>query len=432
MNFVEVIARKRDGGALTRPEIEAFVAGASKGTIGDEQLAALLMAICLRGADAAETQALVESMRDSGEKWGLGEAAPEAVDKHSTGGVGDTVSLVFAPLVASCGVPVAMMAGAGLGHTQGTLDKLNAIPGFVPARSRDEALERLRTAGVCVAMQTDGIAPADRKLYALRDLTATVPSLPLIVGSIMSKKLAVGASRLVLDVKCGNGAFARDREAADRLAEALVGVATGAGVEVRALITDMTQPLGDRLGCALEVRAAVEVLAGGGDLRLREATLVLAEEALLLAGRGEGEARAELERALASGAAATAYDAMVRAHGGDPDPARLARSRRSVTIRAERGGFVGGIDAEALGWIAVSLGAGRRRRGDAVDPAAGVVVRARIGDRIEVGAPLVVLEVGEREVELDVLSARARAAFSLADAEAPRPPLVVRRLGGSA
>ncbi|MCJ7442548.1 MAG: thymidine phosphorylase, partial [Thermoanaerobaculaceae bacterium] len=242
MNFVEIIAKKRDGLELSAAEIGAFVQGASNGHVGDEQLAAMLMAICIRGASAGETQVLVEAMRDSGSRWRVGESFPEAVDKHSTGGVGDTVSLVFAPLVASCGVPVVMMAGAGLGHTQGTLDKLAAIPGFRPAGNRARATELLAACGVCFAAQSDEIAPADKKLYLLRDLTGTVPSLPLVVASIMSKKLAVGANRLVLDVKCGSGAFFKSVQAARELATALVSVARGAGVEVRAMISDMSEP----------------------------------------------------------------------------------------------------------------------------------------------------------------------------------------------
>jgi pyrimidine-nucleoside phosphorylase len=301
VNFVEIIAKKRDGLELSAAEVRAFVDGASDGHVGDEQLAAMLMAICIRGASPGETRLLVEAMRDSGALWRVGETFDGAVDKHSTGGVGDTVSLVFAPLVASCGVPVVMMAGAGLGHTQGTLDKLAAIPGFRAVGTRPEAIARLDQCGVCFAAQSDEIAPADKKLYLLRDLTATVPSLPLIVASIMSKKLAVGANRLVLDVKCGSGAFCKTPPAARELADALVGVARSAGVEVRALISDMDQPLGDRLGCAGEVRAALEVLAGSGDARLRALTLELALEALVLSGRPQGPARSELERNLANG-----------------------------------------------------------------------------------------------------------------------------------
>jgi pyrimidine-nucleoside phosphorylase len=426
VNFTETIARKRDGLELSAAEVARFVRGATDGSLADEQLAAMLMAICIRGNTAAETQTLVEAMRDSGAQWWLSEEFPGVVDKHSTGGVGDSVSLAFAPLVAACDVPVAMMAGAGLGHTQGTLDKLSAIPGLVPVATRAAALKALGECGVCMAAQSDEIAPADRKLYALRDVTGTVPSLPLIVASIMSKKLAVGAAGLVLDVKQGSGAFCKTAEQADALAQGLLRAARGAGMRSMALITDMDQPLGDRLGCASEVVACLEVLEGRGDSRLRELTIALAVEALLLAGRTKQAAVAEIGHALASGAARRAYDAIVRAHGGDPDPDRLPRPRRTVTATAARAGFVSAIATEELGWLAVAVGAGRRRQGDTVDLAAGLTVRARVGDRIEAGAPLVTLELGEREVAVEPMLERAVAAFRLAD-EAPPPVALVRR-----
>lgn len=430
MNFVESIARKRDGAELGPDEIRAFVAGAASGEIGDEQLAAMLMAICLRGASAAETTTLVEAMRDSGARWRLADDVPGVVDKHSTGGVGDTVSLIFAPLVAACGVPVAMMAGAGLGHTQGTLDKLAAIPAFRVATTRAEALERLRRCGVCFAAQSAEIAPADRKLYALRDLTGTVPSVPLIVASIMSKKLAVGASSLALDVKFGSGAFCRTLGEGRALAQALVAVARRAGVRVRALVTDMSQPLGDRLGTASEVRAAVDVLEGLGDARLRELSSTLAAAALQLAGVAPDEAAARTAAALADGSARAALDRVVEGHGGRPDFAALARPVAVVPVPAPRGGIVSAIAAEELGWIAVSLGAGRRHREDRVDPAAGLVVHARIGDRVEAGEPVAALELGSRPVDREELIARTRAAFAIGDGEVAPPPLVAAVLDG--
>jgi len=431
VNFVEAIAKKRDGQELSRAEVEAFVRGAADGQVGDEQLAAMLMAICIRGASPAETQALVEAMRDSGALWRVAESFPAAVDKHSTGGVGDSVSLVFAPLVAAAGVPVVMMAGAGLGHTQGTLDKLATIPGFRPAAGRAQAMKLLERCGVCIAAQSEEIAPADARLYLLRDLTGTVPSLPLIVASIMSKKLAVGARHLVLDVKCGSGAFVKALPEARQLARALVQVGERAGVAVRALITDMRQPLGDRLGCASEVRAALEVLGGAGDPRLRELTLELAVEALALAGRPREAARAELERRLADGSARNAFDTLVRAHGGDPDPGRLPRPRSTALASAPRAGYVAAVNAEALGWVAVSLGAGRRRRDDRVDPAAGLVVHARLGDAIGAGEPLATLEVGDRDADVESLRARAAAAFEIRASAPASTPLVLERLGGS-
>lgn len=432
MSFVETIARKRDGQALSRADVNAFITGLSDGSVGLEQAAALLMAFCLRGATAAERQYLVEAMRDSGEVWRLGEAVPTAVDKHSTGGVGDTVSLVLAPWLAACGIPVAMMAGAGLGHSQGTLDKLSALPGFRPAADREQALELLDSCGCCFAAQSQRIAPADRVLYALRDVTATVPSLPLIVASIMSKKLAVGAANLVLDVKWGRGAFRKSLEEARELAEALVAVAQEAGVRVRALITDMNQPLGRHLGCANEVRAALEILNGRGDFRLRAVTRELALESLILAAREPSEAGAELDRVLADGTALSAWNALVVAHGGNPDPDILPIPRRHVPVTAVSSGYLAAIDSESLGWAAVALGAGRRRLDDTIDLAAGLSVHCRVGDAVQVGQPLATLEIGQRPVDQDALQQRVRTAMTVTpEPPSPPQPLVVARLGRS-
>jgi pyrimidine-nucleoside phosphorylase len=429
VNFVELIAKKRDGLHLDPDEVRAFVQGASAGTVRDEQLAAMLMAICIRGMSPGERQVLVEAMRDSGARWRLGESFPEAVDKHSTGGVGDSVSLVFAPLVRACGVPVVMMAGAGLGHTQGTLDKLGAIPEFRTAGTREIALARLERCGVCFSAQSAEIAPADKKLYLLRDTTGTVPSLPLITGSIMSKKLAVGAARLVLDVKLGAGAFCKDMAAARELGEALYAVAERAGASVTAMITDMEEPLGDRLGTANEVLASLEILRGGGNARLREVTVELAVDALVLAGRAPEAARVELEAKLRDGSALREWEAIVRAHGGDPDEGRLARPRRSVTVTASEDGFISSVAAEELGWVAVNLGAGRRFQGDTVDFGAGLVIHARTGERIAVGQSLATLELGAREVDLEELKRRTHAAFAIAEQAPPARPLVHRWLG---
>lgn len=430
VNFTEIIARKRDAHALTPEEISSFIRGVTDGTVGHEQAAALLMAYCIRGAEARETQALVENMRDSGEVWGLGAVVPEAVDKHSTGGIGDTVSLILAPLLAACGVPVAMMAGAGLGHSQGTLDKLASIPGFRTAGNREEALALLGACGCCFAAQTERIAPADRILYALRDVTATVPSLPLIVASIMSKKLAVGARNLVLDVKWGSGAFRKTLPEAEELAEVLTDVGRRAGVRVSTLVTDMNQPLGAHLGCASEVRAALAVLGGAGDARLRELTVELAEECLVLGGRERGVARDLVSEALERGAAREAWTCIVEAHGGDPDPRRLPEPERRLVVPADDAGFITSVDGETLGWIAVVLGAGRRRRDDVVDHAAGLLLHRRPGERVNAGEPLVTLELGRRPVEAEVLAERVRSAFTIGD-DPPAPlPLVAARIGG--
>jgi len=415
VNFVEVIAHKRDGLSLSHEEIAKFVNGAAQQSLPPEQLAALLMAICWRGMDPEETRWLTEEMLHSGEVWNLAGVRPDAVDKHSTGGVGDTVSLVLAPLMAAVGTPIAMMAGRGLGHSQGTLDKLAAIPGFNTSWERDGLLRLLDECGAAIIEQSERIAPADRVLYGLRDITATVPSLPLIVGSIMSKKLALGASTLVLDVKWGSGAFRSTIEDAVELAAALRRVARDMGVACEAVITDMNQPLGPALGTACEVRAAVDVLEGGGSPALAEVTLRLAEELQVLRGGDRQSARQDLAAALASGEARAAWDRIVVAHGGDPDPARLAQPKKRVDVTARAEGWVGEVDGTALGWVAVDLGAGRRSRNDELAFGAGLLVHVRHGERVAAGQPLASLLVGERAMDEEDLVERVAGAFHIAD-----------------
>ena len=390
-----------------------------------ERLAAMLMAICCRGMDARETNWLTEEMLHSGEVWDLASDRPDAVDKHSTGGVGDTVSLILAPLLAAVGVPVAMMAGRGLGHSQGTLDKLNAIPGWDSRRDRRETLALIDSCGAAIIAQTDDVAPADRTLYALRDITATVPSLPLIVGSIMSKKLALGAGTLILDVKWGTGAFRKTVEEAHELAVALRGVALDSGVRCEALITDMNQPLGPALGTACEVRETLAVLEGGGGPQLREATIRLCRETMVLGGWQAAEAENALIEALDNGAALAAWEKMVVAHGGDPNPEHLARPRATVEIEAGRDGFVAGCDGEDLGRVAAEVGAGRRRVDEELDHGAGVLVHSRIGDRIEAGQPLATLLLGERGADEERLAERIRDAFEIEDQPVVGPMLIL-------
>jgi len=425
MTFVEAIAAKRDSKKLDREQIAAFVRGASDGTLPVEQLSAMLMAICCRGMDARETSWLTEEMLHSGEVWDLASDRPDAVDKHSTGGVGDTVSLILAPLLAAVGVPVAMMAGRGLGHSQGTLDKLNAIPGWDSRRDRRETLALIDSCGAAIIAQTDDVAPADRTLYALRDITATVPSLPMIVGSIMSKKLALGAGTLILDVKWGTGAFRKTVDEAQELAVALRGVALDSGVRCEALITDMNQPLGPALGTACEVRETLAVLEGGGGPQLREATLRLCRETMVLGGWQAAEAENALIEALDDGAALAAWEKMVVAHGGDPNPEHLARPRTTVEIEAGRDGFVAGCDGEDLGRVAAEVGAGRRRVDEELDHGAGVLVHSRIGDRIEAGQPLATLLLGERVVDEERLAERIRNAFEIDDQPVEEPALIL-------
>lgn len=424
MTFPEIIAKKRDGKSLTREEISRFVQGAGGGGVPVEQLSALLMAICIQGMTTEETGWLTQEMLHSGEMWTLADAVPEAVDKHSTGGIGDTVSLIFAPLMAAIGVPVAMMAGRGLGHSQGTLDKLEAIPGFRVDWDRRGMLDLLERCGAAVVAQTADIAPADRTLYALRDVTATVPSLPLIVGSIMSKKLALGAGTLILDVKCGTGAFRKTLPEAQELAEALRSVARNAGVACEALITEMDQPLGPALGTACEVRQAIEVLEGRGSPSLREITVRLAEEALVLRGRDRAAARADLVKALDGGSAAAAWEAFVRAHGGNPDPDLLMRPRKVVDVLAQASGRLTAVDGEDLGRAAVTLGAGRRRLDEAIDDGGGIEVLVRLGDPIESGQPLARILLGERPVDEPAIVGKVLEAFGVTETEVEVPPLV--------
>lgn len=425
MSFVEAIADKRDGGVLAREQIAAFVRGASDGSLPSDQLAAMLMAICCRGMDADETRWLTEEMLISGESWNLAADRPEVVDKHSTGGVGDTVSLVLAPLLAAAGVPVAMMAGRGLGHSQGTLDKLDAIPGWDSSRDRSETLALVDACGAAIVAQTDEIAPADRTLYALRDVTATVPSLPLIVGSIMSKKLALGAGALILDVKWGSGAFRKTVDSARELAIALRQVALDTGVRCEALITDMNQALGPALGTACEVREALAVLAGGGDPHLRDVTLRLCREAMVLSGSNVDEAERALTSALADGSALTAWERIVVAHGGDPDPELLARPRSSIEVTAPRAGFITACDGEDLGRVAAEVGAGRRRVDEELAHGAGLLIHARIGDQLETGQPMATLLLGEREVDESRLTQQIVDAFEIGLERIEPPELVL-------
>jgi len=425
VSFIEALAEKRDGGGLSPEQIADFVRGASDGSLPPEQLSAMLMAICCRGMDADETRCLTEEMLNSGEVWDLAGDRPEVVDKHSTGGVGDTVSLVLAPLLAAVGVPVAMMAGRGLGHSQGTLDKLDALPGWDSTRSRSETLGLIDGCGAAIIAQTDDVAPADRTLYALRDVTATVPSLPLIVGSIMSKKLALGAGALILDVKWGTGAFRKTVASARELAVALRQVAVDTGVRCEALITDMNQPLGPALGTACEMREALAILSGGGDVRLREVTVQLCRGAMVLRGWEAEDATAALNRALADGSALAAWEKIAVAHGADPDPELLAGPRSTVEVLAPAGGFVTACDGEDLGRVAAEVGAGRRRVDEELAHGAGVLIRARIGDRIEADQPVATLLVGEREVDQERLTNRIRNAFEIGPERVDPPVLIL-------
>lgn len=432
-NPVEIIVKKRDGAELSAGEIEALVSGLLSGSVADYQMAAFLMATYFRGMTDAETVALTRAMLHSGSVLELRSVRGPKVDKHSTGGVGDKISLCLAPLVAAAGVFVPMVAGRGLGHTGGTLDKLEAIPGYRTTLPPARFEHVVRRVGASIVGQSEKVAPADRRIYALRDVTGTVESIPLIVASILSKKLAAGLDGLVLDVKAGQGAFMKDLASARKLAEALVRVGQGAGKRVVALVTDMASPLGLTIGNALETREAIAVLHDGGPEDVRELTLELGAEMVVLAGiaRNARTARARLERALADGSAFERFLRMVHAHGGNPKvvehPERLPVAKAKLAVTAPRAGVVTGIDALELGWVSVALGAGRTRADQAVDPAAGIEIAAPLGARVDEGAPLCFLHARSPAVARAQVE-RARAAFTIGKTAPRSKPRVLARV----
>jgi thymidine phosphorylase len=409
---VELIRAKRDGGRLADGEIRWLIDAYTGGVIADEQMSALLMAIYFRGLDPAELRSWTAAMIDSGERLDLGAVPAPTVDKHSTGGVGDKVSLVLVPLVASCGAAVPQLSGRGLGHTGGTLDKLESIPGWRAELTTTEMISVLRGAGCVICAAGQGLAPADRRLYALRDVTGTVESIPLIASSIMSKKIAEGTAALVLDVKVGSGAFMRDIADARLLAQTMVALGEEHGVRTTALLTRMDAPLGLAVGNAVEVGEAVAMLGGGGPPDLAEVTLALAAEMLALAGLPAADPVA----ALADGRALDRYRAMIRAQGGDPD-APMAQAAHAQVVTAAEGGWMRRLDARAVGMAAWRLGAGRARKEDPVSAAAGVICLAKPGDRVERGQPLLELR-GDAESRF----AGARDALAGAIEIGPRPP----------
>jgi pyrimidine-nucleoside phosphorylase len=425
MRAVDVIRKKRDGHALSRAEIDAFVRAATDGSWPDYQLSALLMAIVLRGMTPDETAALTGAMARSGQVLDLSDLPGPKVDKHSTGGVGDKTSLVLAPLAAACGVVVPMMSGRGLGHTGGTLDKLEAIPGFRVNLTVADFRAALAAVGAAMIGQTAEIAPADKKLYALRDVTGTVESIPLITGSILSKKVAEGIDALVMDVKCGRGAFMKDRSGARRLAESLVVNGRANGVTTEAHITAMDEPLGRAIGNALEVAESIEALKGNGPPDLAALSVRLAARMVKLGGLADTEEQAEAKvtEALASGQGLERFRRLVERQGGDPavvdDPGRLPAAPRRENLTADRSGYVVGLDAEAIGRATMVLGAGRERAEDAVDPAVGAVLRAKVGDPVRAGDVLVELHYRDAG-KLAAARGPVRSAYVIAD-EVPAP-----------
>jgi pyrimidine-nucleoside phosphorylase len=434
VRVVDVIRRKRDGGELTRDEINYLVSAYTSGAIPDYQISAWLMAVVLKGMSKPELAALTEAMLHSGQVLDLSDIPGRKVDKHSTGGVGDKTSLIIAPIVAAAGVPVPMISGRGLGHTGGTLDKLESIPGFNVNLPLDEFRGVLRVCGCGLIGQTAEIAPADKKLYALRDVTGTVESPFLICASIMSKKLAEGIDALVLDVKTGSGAFMKKEEDAVNLAELMVETGQRMGKRVVALITDMNQPLGRKVGNALEIEECIEVMRGGGPQDLRELCLELAAWMLYLAGRtttlpfGRGLAAEILD----AGNALEKFREIIWLQGGEraviDDFERLPRARNRIPVVSPAGGFVGSIQCEQVGTAVVVLGGGREKKEDAVDPAVGLVLHKKLGDPVHAGEPLLTLHYNS-EARLAEARGLLESAFTIAPEPPALPNLVHRVIG---
>ncbi len=430
MRAVDIIVSKRDGRTLSNEEIRYFVDGVTAGTLPDYQASALLMAILLRGMTAEETAWLTDAMVHSGVRADLGDIPGVKVDKHSTGGVGDKTSLILAPLAAACGVPVPMMSGRGLGHTGGTLDKLEAIPGFRVNLSLEEMKAALARAGCAMIGQTAGIAPADKKLYALRDVTGTVESIPLISASIMSKKIAEGIDALVLDVKTGSGAFMKTEADSRRLAESLVSIGNASGVKTEAIITAMDAPLGCAVGNAMEVIECLEVLKGRGPKDLIDVSVELTARMLVLGKVADDLAAADQQarRGIASGAGLERFRRIIETQGGDPrvvdDYERLPHVADRHLVSACRDGYVASIDAELVGRASVALGAGRDRVEDAVDPAVGIMVIAKPGDAVRAGDSVLELHYRDRR-RLEAATRLASQAIIVGDGRPARGRLIV-------
>ena len=435
MNVVDLITKKRDGGEHTADELRFLMNGAVQGTIPDYQIAAWAMAVYFRGMTPAEATALTLAMAASGETLdlrGLAQAGKLIVDKHSSGGVGDKTTLTVGPIVAACGLPVGKMSGRGLSFSGGTIDKLEGIPGWSASLDVAQFRRQLREVGLVVAAQTATLAPADQRLYALRDVTGSVPSLPLIAGSIMSKKLAAGADAIVLDVKCGRGAFMESLPQARELARLMVSIGRGAGRRVTALITAMEQPLGRAVGNSLEVREAIDALHGNGPQDFQELTQAVASEMLLLGdpqlrrereSRGEGAAvdmaGRRVKSAIDSGAALAKFVEFVAAQGGDAgcvvDPERLAAAPVTLDLVTEREGRVSGVDARAIGLAVVALGGGRQKKGDAIDHRVGVVLAAKMGARVHAGDRLCTVHAADKDAA-QLAAAQIRDAYTFTDA----------------
>ncbi|MBQ5841430.1 MAG: thymidine phosphorylase [Clostridia bacterium] len=428
MRMYDIIQHKRQGLSLSDEEIRFAVAGYTAGDIPDYQMAAWAMAVCLQGMDGRETATLTDAMMRSGDTVDLSRFGTLAVDKHSTGGVGDKTTLIVAPIVASLGGKVAKMSGRGLGHTGGTVDKLESIPGYRTELTPAAFMQQVEEIGVAVIGQSGNLAPADKKLYALRDVTATVDSIPLIASSIMSKKLAAGAHAIVLDVKVGSGAFMKTREQGEELARQMVDIAAACGRKAAALVTDMDVPLGDAVGNILEVMEAVEVLRGGGDPRLRELCAALATEMLCLChGWTQEESARRVAEAIDSGAAFAHMERWIAAQGGDASylscPAQFPAAAVTHTVTADKDGTITAMDTEAIGGVGVLLGAGRACKEDTIDPAAGLRILCKTGQRVTKGQPLATLYTNRPE-QVEEASAAYQRAVTVGDTPPKSKPLI--------
>lgn len=431
MRAVDIIEKKRDGKPLTEQEIQYLVQGYTKDQIPDYQMASWLMAVYFQGMNAMETAAFTDAMASSGDQLNLHDIAGVKVDKHSTGGVGDTTTLVLAPLVAAAGVPVAKMSGRGLGHTGGTIDKLESIPGFQVERTKKQFIQQVNDIGVCVMSQTNNIAPADKKLYALRDVTATVNSIPLIASSIMSKKIAAGADAIVLDVKTGPGAFMKTEQEAIALANAMVSIGKQVGRETIAVISSMHQPLGYAIGNALEIKEAIETLSGNGPKDLTDLCLKLGASMMLLAGvvHEEEQAMRKLSQLMKNGDALQKWKDWITYQGGDPSvidhPEKLPQSAYQCRVFADKNGYIEAMESEQLGKAAMMLGAGRITKNSNIDLAAGIVLHKKIGDSVQKGEVLAELYWNKKNINLEQIKQSVLQSFHISDTATIQPSLIL-------
>lgn len=431
MRAVDLIQKKRDGEELTAEEIQFLIAGYSSGEIPDYQMSAWAMAVLFKGMTASETATLTLAMAGSGDQVDLSPIRGTKVDKHSTGGVGDKTTLIIGPLVASVGVPVAKMSGRGLGHTGGTIDKLESIAGFHTELAREAFMKQVNDIGLSVIGQSGDMAPADKKLYALRDVTATVESIPLIASSVMSKKIAAGADAIVLDVKTGSGAFMKTVEDAEKLAAAMVAIGTEVGRQTAAVISDMDQPLGFAIGNALEVAEAIDTLSGKGPEDLTELCLTLGAHMVVLGGKADtfDEAKELLRGQLTNGEALRKFKAFIEAQGGDgsiaESPEKLPQAPIVIDVKAQEDGFVRSIEAEQLGLAAMLLGAGRATKEAAIDYAVGLTLKKKVGDPVQAGETIAVLHVREENETSRLVADRVRRAYTIqSERHALRPLLL--------